>query len=108
MRLVKYGSMKFNKERRIIWLWHVIDLHFYLIFYITFKKEIENSIREETAYQRVLSVASELTDNTELETNMDKIQQNGETYVNSFDFFQRLQRWMYQHGLFNFHAFGAV
>ena len=71
------------------------------------QQEIENSVREANAYQRVLSVASELADNDEIDE-FDKIQQNGETYVNSFDFFQRLQRWMYQHGLFNFQAFGVV
>ena len=29
------------------------------------------------------------------------MQQNGEVYVHSFDFFQRIQRWMYERGLFN-------
>ena len=41
-------------------------------------------------------------------TQFDKIKQNGETYINSFDFFQRFQRWMYEHGLFNFNGFGAA
>lgn len=78
------------------------------------QKEIENSVREANAYQRVLNVASDLAehndDDIEIDVDVpfDKIQQDGETYVNSFDFFQRLQRWMYQHGLFNFQAFGAV
>ena len=76
-------------------------------------QEIENSVREANAYQRVLNVASDLANNNneieiDVDVPFDKIQQDGETYVNSFDFFQRLQRWMYQHGLFNFQAFGAV
>ena len=41
-------------------------------------------------------------------TQFDSIKQNGETYINAFDFFQRFQRWMYEHGLFNFNGFGAA
>ena len=33
---------------------------------------------------------------------MRTIQQNGELYLSSFDFFQNIQRWMYQQGLFNY------
>ena len=33
--------------------------------------------------------------------NLKSMQHNGEVYVNSFDFLQRIQRWMYEHGLFN-------
>ena len=35
---------------------------------------------------------------------MRKIQHNGETYLNSFDFFQMIQRWMYQQGFFNYYG----
>ena len=33
---------------------------------------------------------------------MRTIQHNGEFYLSSFDFFQNIQRWMYQQGLFNY------
>ena len=45
------------------------------------------------------------TQNVVTETdNMRSIQHKGETFLSSFDFFQRIQRWMYEQGLFNFHA----
>ena len=35
---------------------------------------------------------------------MRSIKHKGETFLSSFDFFQKIQRWMYQQGLFNFNA----
>ena len=56
----------------------------------------------------VLIILAQIMRNVEPQLNrpdqMRKIQHNGETYLNSFDFFQMIQRWMYQQGFFNYYG----
>ena len=37
----------------------------------------------------------------EIEKSVRIIEKQGEKYLNSFDFFQHLHRWLYQNGIFN-------
>ena len=83
-------------------------------------KEIEAEVKEDSTFERILNqgmdelealktpVQAPTPSEDGQPTQFDKIKQNGETYINAFDFFQRFQRWMYEHGLFNFNGFGAA
>ena len=76
-------------------------------------------MKEDSTFERILNQGMEQIEalqapeeaeerGDDAEEGFDKIKQNGETYINAFDFFQRFQRWMYEHGLFNFNGFGAA
>ena len=73
------------------WFIFCSELRSYLL------KDDEESIQE--SYDKIEEPS--VRDKSKLNT----IQHNGETYVSSFDFFQRFQRWMYEQGLFNFYGF---
>ena len=56
---------------------------------------VENQILESLSIPR-----AELPDGDEME-NVRFVKRQGEYYINPFDFFQQIQRWMYNAGMFN-------
>ena len=56
---------------------------------------VENQILESLSIPR-----AELPDGDEME-NVRFVKRHGEYYINPFDFFQQIQRWMYNAGMFN-------